>query len=386
MKNDVYHIRVYDHVYREQTLNLLGKLWAPSQEINTAYLDWKYFSNPYNSRPMIFLIYYQDQIVGVRSLCASLWQVSGCQRHFYCLSDADTYIVPDHRRKGLLLKSSLAALDAIADDKYELIITTSGNQFSSAGVIKIGWLNVGLLNDMVWLPRGEYKKKENLRGVVIQFPLLQAIKERIKAMVNQPQLSTSLKAPFYTLDSAFEKEPYPSIELDKKPRINEMAYLVADTSTENLIQHVRDEKFFAWRYENPMGVYRFLFYEKNGMAGYLVLHANVLSFDNRATIVDWQVERIDIFKDLVKAVLEKGGFEQLTIWSSTLSAEHQDLLLELGFQFKHSDRPTGSQSFCPILLVKLVGPKASQNDWHIDGQNLLDIGNWDLRAVYSDVY
>ena len=42
-----YEIIKYRPEYRSQVLELQTHMWSPDMNINAAYLDWKYYDNPY---------------------------------------------------------------------------------------------------------------------------------------------------------------------------------------------------------------------------------------------------------------------------------------------------------------------------------------------------
>jgi hypothetical protein len=170
--------------------------------------------------------------------------------------------------------------------------------------------------------------------------------------------------------------------LEEKPRPEAMAMLVSRQGNDGRIRHIRDQQFYAWRYQNPLSVYRFLFWEKAKLKGFLVLQ-QVDTYSNAAYIVDWEATSVEVFSDLLLAIIRWGGFSSIEIWSVTLADDMIEVLTKHGFYVAGKSRSSDTTPFFPPIIVKTLHPGSS---WSMGGRDLLDISNWDLRPIYSDVY
>jgi hypothetical protein len=96
-----------------------------------------------------------------------------------------------------------------------------------------------------------------------------------------------------------------------------MADLIRRLGHDGRVRHVRDERYLAWRFRNPLHEYRFLFSEADGrLDGYLVLQAYRRDRSRGVNIVDWEGETRQVRAELLRAAVDRGGFDILTIWTA----------------------------------------------------------------------
>jgi hypothetical protein len=383
MKDEIgnYEIIRYEPRYRGEVLELLEPLWGPNREINESYLDWKYFRNPYAGNPIIYLALHEKRVVAVRPLWPCCWE-SASPDKYRCVQDADAIVHPDYRGQGLLRKMISIELKELENDRYDFDITLSAGQQSSISNTKMGWLKVGELSRLHWRPM---KNASWLRQIGRKVPLLPSMYRHFRKDATQRRSSNNAFQPFQALDHNYERGLRfggSGIVLDNCPRPAAMAMLVSGQSSNGRIRHVRDEKFYQWRYENPFSEYRFLFHEKTELEGYLVLQQSSHANSDSCLIVDWEFTNMKVFSDLVRATTLWGKFESISIWSATLGSNIVKLLRGLGFQGAEEDETTGDL-FCSPILVK---PLCEPNNWSMGGRDILNIANWDLRPIYSDAY
>jgi hypothetical protein len=191
---------------------------------------------------------------------------------------------------------------------------------------------------------------------------------------------------FHALDHNIEQSKrlrMSGIVLEKKPRPEEMAMLASSQGNDGLIRHVRDQRFYAWRFRNPLCEYRFLFMRRTGLEGYLVLQRGINNNSNSVCIVDWEATNVKVLAELLQAVIHRGGFRSISIWSTTLSNDIKKMLVNHGFYAAKEHDSLGSDVYFPPVLVK---PLRATNGLLMGRRDLLDMSNWDLRAIYSDSY
>ena len=379
-KSGEYEVIRFEPRYKNEVVELLMPLWGPDREKNAAYLDWKHYCNPYTQDPIIYLSLHRGSVVGVSSHFACCWQVGQPDQRCLCVAGCDAIVHPDHRRHGLHRIKTSMALKELENSAYDFDICLGSNQYSSGSALKLGWTIVGELRPMNW------QSWLWVRQIARKMPLIPKIYHRLYNRSATQQLSASAIQPFHVLDRNYDRTKNFSqsgIVLEEKPRPKAMAMLVSRQGYDGRIRHVRDQQFYAWRYQNPLSVYRFLFWEKAELKGFLVLQQAVDTHSNEALIVDWEATSIEVFSDLLQAVIRWGGFSSISIWSVTLADDMLKALIKHGFCVAGKRRSSEATTFFSPIIVK---PLHSGGDWSMGGRDLLNISNWDLRPIYSDVY
>jgi hypothetical protein len=159
-----------------------------------------------------------------------------------------------------------------------------------------------------------------------------------------------------------------------------MAELITRIGDDERFRHVRDEQYFAWRFQNPRGVYRFLFWQDERLEGYLVVYACYYTGESQCSIVDWEGTSHRVRTGLLQALFQLAGFDEFQTWSATLSEDKRRVLEEAGFQrVEHSVTKKVA-----TVLVRPTRDDPTEGDWILGSQRLLDLGNWDLRMIYSE--
>ena len=87
---------------------------------------------------------------------------------------------------------------------------------------------------------------------------------------------------------------------------------------------------------------------------------------------------------LLQAVITWGNFDEMILWSATLSNETKGLLSRMGFTFLNKTGTIASDTNLPMILTRPVRQEILRNDWALAGRRLLDLSNWDLRMIFSD--
>jgi hypothetical protein len=173
-----------------------------------------------------------------------------------------------------------------------------------------------------------------------------------------------------------------SILLACEPRPDAMSELVVRLGHDGRIRHIRDREFFAWRFRNPLGIYRFLYLGDSQLDGYLVLkcaHPGALE-PNKVKIVDLEATQPVQRTELLEVAIKSGRFAELFAWGATLPVDTGPYLSANGF------RPADLESRahgCPCVLVRPVSPKSVDSDWVLGDRRLTDLANWDMRMLYT---
>jgi GNAT superfamily N-acetyltransferase len=340
-----YEIVKYRAEFRGEVIELQKILFSLDIAVNSAYFAWKYERNPYLEEPLIYLALYEGKVVGMRGIFGAKWENSRGQSWLgVCATDLS--IAPEHRKRGLFTQIMRLALDDLAQLGHTYVFNLSANKTTYFSSLATGWHGVGSVQPMLWTKTGN---------------------------------------PWHSLDRNGKLLPpaaSPYVKLEYSPRPEAMADLVELIGSDGRIRHLRDQQYFAWRYQNPLSKYRFLYWEASRLRGYLVLRASIHAYNADIEIVDWEAADEQVRADLLHAAIEWGAFDNITIWSSTLPVEAKTLLESKGFRLLQQTDGFG-QSF-PTILVRPVRDELLKKDWVSGGLRLLDSHNWDLRMIYSD--
>jgi hypothetical protein len=282
---------------------------------------------------------------------------------------ADFVIAPEHRRSGVFKAIMGAVVDGLGSRGYPYVFSLSSNTVTRTGSLLAGWRSIGSLKPMR-CRRWDRILPRRLQHHTARLASFAALRKG---------------NPFHLLDNAELRgklQPYVSVE--EAPRAEAMTELVMRIANDGRLRHVRDQAYFAWRFANPRSAYRFLFWTDDRLEGYLVLQARLYSDRAKINIVDWEATSTRVRADLLEAVIHGGKFEELNIWSTTLSEETQALLSDAGFDT--ANEPASATRNYPAILVKALGDRVSKDHWIVGGRRLTDVADWDVRMIYSDSY
>ena len=298
-----YEIVKYGPDFKSQVIELQTHLWSPDPAWNAAYLEWKYERNPYIDRPLIYLVLFGGEVVGMSGMYGARWQVGHPLQTFLGLCVADSVTAPEHRNRGLFTKTIRAALDDLAHSGVTYVLNLSASKVTYLAYLTMGWRRAGHLQTMHRINR----EGDSLR--------------RARRYASRLPFFASAEKPFDLLDKKYGRHRHETsthISLEQAPRPQAMAELVERIGSDGRICHVRDQQYFSWRFQNPRSQYRFLFWEDARLEGYLVLCRLIQADRPAVSIVDWEATNAQVRAELLEAVIRWGNFQWLLIWSATL--------------------------------------------------------------------
>ena len=101
--------------------------------------EWRYERNPYQNKPLIFLAFSGDILVGFRAYLIQYFLIS--DKKITVISPADTIIHPEYRRRGIISMLNKQSLEKIhleyPNDSILLNTTTSKNAMPT--YLKFDW-------------------------------------------------------------------------------------------------------------------------------------------------------------------------------------------------------------------------------------------------------
>lgn len=376
-----YNVIPYRPEFKGEIIELQKHLWGDDIVQNKAYFEWKYERNPYHAEPMIYLCTYKGRLVGTTSFIGARWQVGNPHRIVSIPYGGDSVIHPDHRNQGLFKRLNEFSLADIRKRGFDFAVALSAARVTYYSFLMMGWRSVGEIMDHRY--QAVDHRKVSIVSVLKRSKALSKLYRGVRGILpRQTKRSPSRKDVFSELDRMSTipgDDRIEHVSVSRVPKPAEMTGLVKQIGYDGRIRHLRDQNYFAWRYSNPLSEYRFLFWEKDGFDGYLVLQTKVTPGYSGVTIVDWEFANPQVQEDLLRAAVTRGKFDSISIWTISLNAPGRELLTSYGFVLEEKD-------YAPGLLVKKLTGVVAEDLWSLGDQELTDILKWDLRAIYSDGY
>ena len=341
-----YQFTRYQPKYREEIVQLQTDLWGPDLGLNSAYLAWKYEQNPYLDEPLIYLALQNERVVGMRGFCGLQWEIDQNGQTVILPCAGDTIIAPEHRNRGLLRQLfQFSHTDrALAGFSYLL-------NFSANAPVYFCQLSQG------WRVFGAYS----------------ALEFEEARFQDQDQFSRLRRPWNRCIQGALE------------PRPEDMASLVARTDRPDKFRQHKDCRYYAWRFRSPLSQYRFLYWQKTTLEGFLVLQRSTQFTDLHVRLIDWAASSPEVLTDLLQAAVQNAGLGGLEIWSATLSEAMAATLGEQGFTPAEWDSQPET-SYRPALLGRCLNGALLDSEWILAGRDVTDLENWEIRMVCGDQY
>ena len=373
-----YEVVKYTPEFKDHVAKLIRHLQSPDVTLNAEYLDWKYGRNPYVDSRLIYVALHRGQVVGMRGIWGAKWQIGHPCQTLVAPCAGDLVIDPAHRNHGVYTKIMKAALKDLAAREYTYVFNLSANPVNYLGSLMAGWRSAGALQTARWRSK---------QGTT--YRLLHRYISRLSVLS-----SGKNRGPFYSLDRngvLHRGEGDSHVNVERNPRLEVMAELVERIGNDGRIRHVRDQQYFAWRFQSPLSAYRFLYWQGARLEGYLVLRTSVYPhrFGEGVSIVDWEATNLQIRADLLQAAVLWGNFSQLTIWSETLPVEVKRVLQRTGFELSNDAKNLGysyraGANRTGVLVRPVREEMLRETDWVLGDRRLLNLDDWNLRMIYSD--
>lgn len=389
-----YEVVKYRPEFREGVLKLLEMLWSSSHAVNDACFEWKHERNPYLSQPLLYLALHSGRVVGMRGICGAKWEAGSPRREFLTPCACDLVVAPDHRNRGVISRIMRFALDDLRRRGFEYILNLSAGPVTFMNSLAMGWRSTGPVG-VVGLKAIRETRAEQLKRVLARWPPALSFARSVK---NLPFLqactrpltfpsSVDVAAPFSHLDENLRHSAGRGsrrVWLSEQPQPEAMADLVQRIGGDGRIRHVRDRRYFAWRYRNPLHAYRFLYCGQSRLEGYLVLQARAHSPHRiypTIEIPDWEATGPMVFDDLLTAAIRCGDFEEMRSWEKVWPAHARNALEKA--RFRPHKLADSKLEYGPTVLVRSMANTQDPAEWRLAGAHLLDPSRWDLRPVYA---
>jgi GNAT superfamily N-acetyltransferase len=367
---------LFEPAWKDQILTLQQHLWHPSRAVNSAYFEWKYLLNPLAREPLVYLAIHQDEVVGMRGFWRTVWEGGSPATTVEALGAGDLVVAPAHRVRGLFARITTFSEQDLRARGHKWLVNFSAGPFTRKGSLVMGWEAIGTY---------EVLSREPLAGRIAL-----AVRRRLRRLPSvtgrkKTAQGSSMPADgiFQRLDRAVRRgrKTRSGIEPSREIRAEEMAALVERIGSDGRIREVRSPRYLDWRYQNPLGQYRFLYHGTSPVDGYMALHATREGPTRWVNIVDWEAEDDSVRERLLQAAIETCQEASLAVWGTSCSPPIRSMLADNGFQ--PFDDTRGLEDFRPSMLVKPLRPDGPD---FAPGRRTADPESWDLRMLNSDYY
>lgn len=341
-------IRGYSKEDKSSIIELLRYLLKGfSESERTELFEWRYERNPYNNKPLIFLAFSGDTLVGFRAYLIQYFLIS--DKKITVISPADTIVHPEYRRRGIISMLNKQSLEKIylehSVDSILLNTTTSKNAMPT--YLKFNWFPCS--------------NKNKVYGY--RFSIFNISKSLLKINKNTNKVD---KISFLNAGLIFDitKEINSSIIL-------EFIRIVRDKSK---FTNIRDKLFFDWRYSYERDKYFLIKCNLNNtLVGYTILKK--LS-NYEYSIEEYLAKDSKTLRLMFEAIQKK--LDIPIIRTIIFSNEDKRIMKSCGFLVE-------SNLFIKIFkkqrfpaLVRPTKPNLSNDDFLIGGIDIRDIENWQL--------
>ncbi len=353
-----------------QIVRLQTHLWSRDQTRNAAYLKWKYADNPFLDETLIYLALSGGDVVGMRGMFGSLWQADeDAALHLLPCAD-DVVVAPEHRNRGVMNRLMKVSVDDVARRGFRFSVSLSAGPITFVSSVAAGWRSPGPYQP-VWRVSRLPRSLEQLRALV---------GTRVYGRAAAALRTLLARTAFDHLDRAARRHSGP-VSLHRDARPEAMAELIARLPWDGRIRHIRDARYFAWRFRNPLHVYRFLFWDDGGLQGYLVLqrYQSLWADPQQVNIADWEATDDRVRAGLLAAALSWGRVTRIQAWTASVGESSRTMLRDQGFAPEPGDVRTQNQG----ALVCRLGDAPAAERWGLGSRDLLNSADWDLRMLYS---
>lgn len=373
-----YELIRYCPEFKTQIAALQTHLWSPSLELNSAYFEWKYERNPYVKEPLVYLMMHQGAVIGMRGFHGIQLEAGLPAKQFTELYADDMVIAPRHRKRGHTSEIMAFAFEDLATRKYDFVVNLSAGPQTFRSSLSMGWRSAGWMHPMRWRSWGT------------------ALESRTNAMLGrlarvsrkfgdpafrrpQPSFRPLTTADLTRLGRA--SGALAAIAVAEAPRCEAMSDLARRMQVPGQTRYVKSAEYFAWRFQNPLSRYRFVYWGEARLEGYLVLQEYTAESASReiVNIVEWEASNETIEAGLLRCAIAMARGKRLVIWTATMPRGQADILQRAGF--KSLGPPVGVGP--PALLVRPIRDRQLNEIWTLAGMPLLDLAGWDLSMLCS---
>lgn len=362
-----------DQIARLKTIN-----WGLDFDVFRSYAKWNYLDRPHSNLPLIYFVRVGEEIVAMRGAYETTWQLKSSPDRFCALCSADLLILEEYRNKGIYKEFASFVMGDLCKMGVQYFLSFNASPLNTMISLSTGWKSIGKIKTM---KKQFLSNRSRAISAAKHLAGPRAIKFLKKAGLNLilkrrrkdgPQRNDLIYHRARTQLSS-------RIRLENSPRPLEMARLVESTLPKDKITLVRDESFFAWRYNNPLSKYRFLYWYDDGLKGYLVLQSHLYSIESIGTynILELEASNPSIKIELLNSAISIINEGSISVWTNMLDQDSYDFLTSKGFTEGNAEKSVNNPP--RIMLIRPIGKH--DDKFEFQGLNLLDSDNWDFKMI-----
>lgn len=338
--------RKYQPQDREQILHLMDNLWPFTAEEKEKYFHWKFEQNPYTQSPMGFVALDGNRIVSFRGCMVQPLIFKG--ESFLAATLGDSVTDPNYRRMGLLTNITKFLTSELNKDKeFKVCLNSSSGGPTYYGLLKLGWKPLAERTHLFSFSMSSFRNR-----------------------VPIPVYPIELKRNGYT------------IIISKEIRTNEMAQLVSQHKSLDVISIDRDSQYFNWRFANPTASFIFAYFYENGQ---MKAYCCFKEFKKRKLdIIDYEFTKRKQFKLLLQAIHHMIAPRYILCWTVNpndriIQSPGYFGFINLNFILRFFDKFKK-----PPFSLGLTKTDKTEKDWFLYGKDMRDASTWNLNKAIAD--
>lgn len=363
--------------HREGVAALQRRLWSTDPTLNARFLDWRYGATTPDGESLVFLLLHDGVPVAMRALHGAYWRAGNAAAPRQVFLSDDLVIERGFEGRGLFAVLTAAMRAELVARGHDFFLGLSALRVTRHQSLKFGAHAVGPMQPLGRLG-GATRALDAIRAVAARSPAIWRWSSGVTAYERAAAFFSRLDA---AMAPGWRAASGADILVEADVPAAELADFVAALPGDDRIRRVRDERFFAWRYANPLHEYRCVRAVRNGrLCGYLIVERALSGLANprRSHIADWEAESAEVRADLLRFVLEAGRPVELVTWQEASGAEGRRILADC--RFRPVDAAQTKRGL-PSILVWPVVPDADPARLRLGDRSLLDPASWDLRLA-----
>jgi len=347
--------------------------WGLDPDVFRSYVKWNYADRPESVRPIVYFASSGGETIAMRAIYETSWRVKGGAGRHQILCSGDLLILEAHRGRGIYRELTGFVMDDLANSGAGYLLSMNPTPRNAAISLSSGWKGLGEIAPMKKEFRTPGRKALELVRKIAEPHARKLLTESGVGFIRRMRKPKNSRRISSVGGKVAGLPAY--VTVDTSPRPAEMAALVEATLPENKLTPLRDERFFRWRYNNPLSDYLFLYYNDGGLKGYLVLQSHVYSMEYGGSRNILELEGSDsrVKTVLLKALLSLVNSGTISIWGSMLDEAGREYLLSEGFG---DDSAKGTGGSPHTVMLRPFGE--GNDEVRFRGLNLLDAKSWDF--------
>ena len=342
-----YRFERFDPARLDEVSALRAAVFSGTPEENRAYIQWKYFDNPFLDDLVMHVATYDDAIVGVRGWYGGSWVVPGEPEPVEIPAIGEVAVAEDHRGIGMFTDLVTYAVDDVMARGYWRSMGVSATPQSKQIGLHFGWKWVANYDTLI-------RRRPRTRV------------DRVKRRLGLDGRDTLARIDEALASRRWVQDPMGEVDYDAVASVNR-------ATPNDGIHHRKDAMALAWRLANPMMQYRIIMPSRRDPSTFVILQS---SGGSTIRILDFGGDPSTV-EALLGEVFDAAPDAPIQIWGAWLPPSITSYLSGQGFVRDDTELERG-------LLVRAYS--GNDEDFAVGSVVLTDPEAWGLRMFGSDRY